>query len=240
MSKFCEHKLFRLQTSQHLVRPLFQWEKHPSANSYYLAQQIFPFSDVTRSSNVIHFGFNHHCLAPHPSVLPFMLFPLRKALFLTTCIFVGHFNVMAIPSFNLSLGGANFQEIYFWVLDARGLEAASGPWGGLVGGGGVGKDPAPGWTTILLSVSRERGCQPHHTTAPVEAEQGRRRKKGELRQTEARRRAKVWRRGWVDFGEVGQGDGRSLQSPPFARSRWDKYTWAFPLAWSSNMCDGLP
>ena len=73
-----------------------------------------------------------------------MLFPLRKALFLTTCIFVGHFNVMAIPSFNLSLGGANVQEIYFWVLDARGLEAASGPWGGLVGGGGVGKDPAPG------------------------------------------------------------------------------------------------
>ena len=72
-----------------------------------------------------------------------------------------------------ALGGANVQEINFWVLDARGLEAASGPWGGLVGGGGVGKDPAPGWTTILLSVSRERGCQPHHTTAPVEAEQGR-------------------------------------------------------------------
>ena len=139
-----------------------------------------------------------------------------------------------------ALGGANVQEIYFWVLDARGLEAASGPWGGLVGGGGVGKDPAPGWTTILLSVSRERGCQPHHTTAPVEAEQGRRRKKGQLRQTEARRRAKVWRRGWVDFGEVGQGDGRSLQSPSFARSRWDKCTWAFPIAWSSNMCDGLP
>ena len=73
-----------------------------------------------------------------------MLFLFSKALFLSTCIFVGHINVMTIPSFNLSLGGANVQEIYFWVLDARGLEAASGPWGGLVGGGGVGKDPAPG------------------------------------------------------------------------------------------------
>ena len=73
-----------------------------------------------------------------------MLFPFSKALFLTTYIFVGHFNGMAISSFDLSLGGANVQEIYFWVLDARGLEAASGPWGGLVGGGGVGKDPAPG------------------------------------------------------------------------------------------------
>ena len=55
----------------------------------------------------------------------------------------------------------------------EGLEAASGPWGGLVGGG-VASVGQPGGsqslgpsTTILLSVSRDRGSQPHHSRQPA-------------------------------------------------------------------------
>ena len=74
------------------------------------------------------------------------------------------------------------------LMQEEGLEAASGPWGGLVGGwggwGGGARGRVGGWgwrasvgqpggsqslgpstTTILLSVSRDRGSQPHHRPA---------------------------------------------------------------------------
>ena len=173
MSKFCEHNHLRLQTSQHLERPYFN-EKNihrpiviiwPYKYFPYLmsleVQMLHILIPITIASRLIPL-FCLLCLSH--SGKPCFLQPAY--LLVTSVSWPYHLSIWA-------LGGGNVQEIYFWVLDARGLEAASGPWGGLVGGGGVGKDPAPGWTTILLSVSRERGCQPQHTTAPVEAEQAR-------------------------------------------------------------------
>ena len=103
----------------------------------------------------------------------------------------------------------------------EGLEAASGPWGGLVGGGvasvgqpGGSQSLGPSSSTILLSVSRDRGSQPHHTSRqPADR---RSRLRGKKRQTE--KRASGWR-GWRRVGEVGFCDGRSLQAAPVPRIR---------------------
>ena len=71
----------------------------------------------------------------------------------------------------------------------EGLEAASGPWGGLVGGGvasvgqpGGSQSLGPSSSTILLSVSRDRGSQPHHTSRqPADRRSRLRGKRGKLR-----------------------------------------------------------
>ena len=119
---------------------------------------------------------------------------------------------------------------YLGSLMQEGLEAASGPWGGLVGGGvasvgqpGGSQSLGPSSSTILLSVSRDRGSQPHHTSRQPADRRSRLRGK-----KEANWEAGEWMagmeeggRGWLLWWPELAGRTRSLDQ---VRSTWNVFT----------------